>query len=152
VALYRRILLAVDLTTDSELIGQHARAVAAAFDAQLFILSVIEPLPAVAPIPPEPVEPELVTTMGEMMSAAQERVGKLARTLGVPESRANVVVGSIKDEILGAATAHSVDLIVIGNHEHHGLALFTKPTEDVVVQKARCDVLAVHLTEPADRR
>ena len=151
-ALYRRILLAVDLTTDSELIGQHARALAAAFDAQLLILHVIEPLPAVAPIPPEPVEPGLVTAMSEMMRAAQERIGKLARTLGVPENRTNVVIGSIKDEILSAATAHAVDLIVIGNHEHHGLALFTKPTEDVVVQKARCDVLAVHLTQSADRR
>jgi len=152
VALYRRILLAVDLTTDSELIGQHARALAAAFDAQLLMVHVIEPLPAVAPIPPEPVEPGLVTAMSEMMTAAQERMGKLARTLGVPENRTNVVIGSIKDEILSAATAHAVDLIVIGNHEHHGLALFTKPTEDVVVQKARCDVLAVHLTQSADRR
>jgi universal stress protein A len=152
VALYRRILLAVDLTTDSELIGQHARAVAAAFDAQLLIVSVIEPLPAVAPIPPEPVEPGLVTAMSEMMTAAQERMGKLARTLGVPENRTTVVIGTVKDEILSAASAHAVDLIVIGNHEHHGLALFTRPTEDVVVQKARCDVLAVHLTQSADRR
>ena len=151
-ALYRRILLAVDLTTDSELIGQHARAVAAAFDAQLFILSVIEPLPVVAPIPPEPVEPGLVTAMSEMITGAQERIGRLARTLGVPENRASVVMGSIKEEILRAASTHGVDLVVIGNHEHHGLALFTKPTEDVVVQKARCDVLAVHLTESADRR
>jgi universal stress protein A len=151
-ALYRRILLAVDLTTDSELIGQHARALATAFDAQLLIFHVIEPLPAVAPIPPEPVEPGLVTAMSGMMTAAQERMGKLARTLGVPENRTNVVIGTIKDEILGAATAQAVDLIVIGNHEHHGLALFTKPTEDVVVQKARCDVLTVHLTKSADRR
>jgi universal stress protein A len=151
VTLYRRILLAVDLTTDSELIGQRARALAAAFDAQLLIVHVIEPLPAVAPIPPEPVEPALVTEMSEMITAAQERLGRLARTLGVSENRANVVMGSIKSEILGAATAHGVDLIVIGNHERHGLALFIKPTEDAVVQQAHCDVLAVHLTESARR-
>jgi len=151
-ALYQRILLAVDLTTDSELIGQRARALAAAFDAQLLILSVIEPLPAVAPIPPEEVEPALVTTMSEMITGAQVRVGRLARTLGVPENRATVVMGSIKDEILRAASAHGVDLIVIGNHQRHGLALFIKPTEDAVVQQARCDVLAVHLTERAERR
>ena len=146
-ALYRHILLAVDLTTDSEFIGRRARALAAAFDAQLNIIHVIEPLPTVAPIPPEPVEPDVVTEMSEMITSAQDRIGALARELGVPENRSRVVVGSIKTEIVAAATEHGVDLIVIGYHEHHGLALLIKPTEDVVVQRAPCDVLAVHLTE-----
>jgi len=146
-ALYRHILLAVDLTTDSELIGRRAHALAAAFDAQLNIVHVIEPPPSVAPIPPEPVGPELVTEMTEMIEDAQERIGALARELGVPENRASVVVGSIKTEIVRAAAEHGVDLIVIGYHEHHGLALLIKPTEDVVVQRAPCDVLAVHLAQ-----
>lgn len=151
-ALYRSILLAVDLTTDSEFIGRRARALAAAFDAQLRILHVIEPLPTVAPIPPEPVEPDVVSAMSAMIASAQDRIGTLARELGVPENRGYVVVGSIKSEIVSAAAEHGVDLIVIGYHEHHGLALLIKPTEDVVVRRAPCDVLAVHLAESARRR
>ncbi|HKD54989.1 MAG TPA: universal stress protein [Steroidobacteraceae bacterium] len=150
-ALYRDILLAVDLTTDSEWIGQRAHALAAAFDAQLNIIHVLEPPPSVAPIPPEPVGPELVTEMTEMIEGAQERMGALARKLGVPENRSRVVVGSIKTEIVRAAAERGVDLIVIGYHEHHGLALLIKPTEGAVVQRAPCDVLAVHLTTSRGR-
>jgi universal stress protein A len=37
-------------------------------------------------------------------------------------------------------------VIVIGNRERHGLALLLRPTEDVVMHHAPCDVLAVRLS------
>jgi hypothetical protein len=46
---YRRILLAVDLTADSALIGQRARALATALDGTLEMIHVVEPVPPVAP-------------------------------------------------------------------------------------------------------
>lgn len=137
---YRRILLAVDLTPSSLFIGQRARALAAALDAELEMMHVIEPV-----IPPGPVTPDIVTTQTELIEIAREHIGKLARELGVPETRWSVIVGDTKSEIVRAA-AHGTDLIVIGSRERHGLAFLIKPTEDVVVHRAPCDVLAVHLT------
>ena len=71
----------------------------------------------------------------------------LAKELGVPDTRWSVVVGGIKSEIVRVAADRKTDLIVIGNRERHGLAFLIKPTEDVVVQRAPCDVLAVRLAD-----
>ncbi|MDB6046630.1 MAG: hypothetical protein JWM63_5181 [Gammaproteobacteria bacterium] len=144
-AVYQRILLAVDLTPDSLSIGQRARALAAALDAELRIINVVEPVPPVVPIPPDGVVP--LTTQAELVELAQEQIGTLAQDLGVPETRWSVVVGTIKDEIVRAAADAKVDLIVIGSRERHALAFLIKPTEDVVVRRAPCDVLAVRLPD-----
>ncbi len=146
-AVYRRILLAVDLTADSALIGQRARALADALDATLEMIHVVEPVPSVAPIPPDPVLPDIVMTQTEMIDIAQEQIGRLARELGVPETRWSIAVGSTKSEIVRAAAEGKMDLIVIGSRGRHGFAFLMKPTEDVVVHKAPCDVLAVRLPE-----
>jgi universal stress protein A len=144
-ALYRRILLAVDLTPDSRLIGQRARALATALDAELSIIHVVEVIPPVAPIPPDPVVPTLVMTQAELLDIAQEQIGRLAEELGVPETRMSIIVGPIKSEIVRFAAERAMDLIVIGSRERHGLAFLIKPTEDVVVHQAPCDVLAIRL-------
>jgi universal stress protein A len=149
-AIYGRMLLAVDLTPESVLIGQRARELASALGGELEMIHVIEPVPAVVPIPPEPVVPEMVTAQAELIDIAEEHIGRLARELDVPEDRCKVVVGNIKSEIVRAAADRMVDLIIIGSRERHGLAFLIKPTEDVVVHQAPCDVLAVRLPHEED--
>ena len=149
-AVYQRILLAVDLTPESLLIGHRARALAEALDGELEIVSVVEPIPTVAPIPPDAVVPVIVTTQALLIDSAQHHISWLAQELGVPDTNWRVVVGNIKSEIIRVAVDDEVNLIVIGSRERHGLAFLTKPTEDVVVHRAPCDVLAVRLTEQQD--
>ncbi len=149
-AVYHRILLAVDLTPASLLIGQRARA--DTLDVELEIIHVVEPIPAVVPLPPDPVVPAIVMTQAELIDIAQEQVGRLAQELGVPETRWSVVVGNTKSEIVRVAIDRGMDLIVIGSRQRHGLAFLIKPTEDVVVHRAPCDVLAVRLAEEKDSK
>jgi universal stress protein A len=144
-AVYHRILLAVDLSSDSLPIGHRARALASALDAELQIINVVEPIPIIPPMPPDPVVPASVTAQAELVANAQEYIARLAQDLGVPDLRWKVVEGNTKTEIVRAATDEKVDLIVVGSRERHGLAFLIKPTEDVVVHKAPCDVLAVRL-------
>lgn len=151
-AIYGRMLLAVDLTPDSLLIGQRARALATALGAELEMIHVIEPVAPVVPIPPEPVVPAMVMTEAELIDIAEEQIGRLARELDIPEDRCTVVVGNIKSEIIRAASDRMVDLIVIGSRERHGLAFLIKPTEDVVVHQAPCDVLAIRLPDEEDQQ
>jgi universal stress protein A len=143
--LYQRILVAVDMSPDSLFIGQRARALATALEGELEIIHVVEPVPPVVPIPPDAVVPPPVTTQAELVESAQEYIGNLAKELGVPETRWSVVVGNVRNEIVRVAIDRAVELIVIGAREGHALAFLIKPTEDVVVHRAPCDVLAVRL-------
>lgn len=142
---YQRILVAVDLSPDSLSIGQRARALAAALEGELEIIHVVEPVPLVVPMPPDAVVPLMVTTQAELVDRAQEYIGNLAKELGVPETRWSVVAGNTRNEIVRVAIDRAVELIVIGTRERHALAFLIKPTEDVVVHRAPCDVLAVRL-------
>ena len=144
-SVYQRILLAVDLSPDSLLIGQRARVLAAALEAELEIIHVVEPVPPVVPIPPDAVVPATLTTQAELVQSAEEYIGNLAKELDVPETRWRVVAGNTRNEIIRVAIDRAVELIVIGTRERHALAFLIKPTEDVVVHRAPCDVLAVRL-------
>jgi universal stress protein A len=144
---YRRILLAVDLAPESVLVGHRAQEIATALGAELGIVHALEPLPLVAPIPPEPVGASLLAGQAELMEIAREQIGALARELRVPEERTQVVLGPIKSQIIRAAVYQKADLLVLGSHERHGLAFLIAPIEDAVIHRAPCDVLAVRIPD-----
>ena len=144
-AIYRRILVAVDLTDDSREIGARARVLAADLGAELEILHVIEPLPLMVADAPEVMAPAVLQTQDEIARAARARVESLATDLGLPASAASVQLGNTQVEIMRAARERKVDLIVLGSRERHGLSLLVDFTEDAVMHKAPCDVLAVRV-------
>lgn len=56
-----------------------------------------------------------------------------------------LVAVDLSPDSLSIGIDRAVELIVIGTRERHALAFLIKPTEDVVVHRAPCDVLAVRL-------
>ncbi len=149
-SIYRRILLAVDLTADSVQIARQAKAVAAVHGAELDVLHVVEPLPLVAPLDaPEILAPAVLQTQDEITAGARHRLEKLAADVGLPAGRTSVIVGNTQVEIMRAARERGADLIVLGSRERHGLSLLVDFTEDAVLHKAPCDVLAVRVKAAA---
>jgi len=147
---YRKILLAVDLTADTTQIAERAKALAATHGADLELLHVVEPVPLVTPIDvPEVMTPAVLDVQDEIAAGARTRLEKLAADLGVPTSRAQVLIGNTQAEIVRAARERHVDLIVLGGHERHGLSLLVDFTEDSVLHKAPCDVLVVRVKPAA---
>ena len=142
---YRRILLAIDLTEDSPQIAARARELAATLGAQLEVLHVVEPLPLMVADAPEVMAPAVMQTQDEILRAARKRVAELAAGLGLAESATHVLVGNTQIEIVRAARERNADLIVLGSRERHGLSLLVDFTEDAVLHKAPCDVLAVRV-------
>ena len=55
--------------------------------------------------------------------------------------------GIPKQEIINVAEQQQVDLIVVGSHGRHGLALLLGSTANSILHTAKCDVLAVRLKE-----
>jgi universal stress protein A len=83
----------------------------------------------------------------EIMAAAKKRLTKLAERLNVPQDRMWLEMGSPKLEIVRVAKENNVDLIIVGSHGRHGLALLLGSTANGVLHHAVCDVLAVRLRD-----
>jgi universal stress protein A len=139
---YRRILVVVDLTEDSLIIGRRAQALATTLSAEVELLHVVEFVPV------EPMGETLMPSVqieDELLERARQRLGTLAGELGLPPTAAHVETGNVKSEIVRVAREHSVDLIVLGSRERHGLSILVNFTEDTILHAAPCDVLAVRV-------
>lgn len=140
---YRNILLAVDLSDDSEYVGRCAIELAGKFQAAIGVVHVVEYVPV------EPMGEALLPAVqieDELVKAAQTRLDELAEKLGIADAPRWLEVGNIKAEVIRVAKEQSSDLIVLGCHERHGLAILVNYTEDTVLHAAPCDVLAVRLS------
>jgi universal stress protein A len=142
-SIYRNILLAVDLNSDSIAVGRRARDLAARMGAELTVLHVVEYVPVDTAgenvIPPVPL-------LDELAVAARRRLVTLCADLGVDADHQRIEVGSVKGEVVRVARDMRCDLIVLGARERHGLSIFLNLTEDTVLHAAPCDVLAVRVS------
>jgi universal stress protein A len=139
---YRRVLLVVDLSEDSLLIGRRAQAIATAVGAAIDLLHVVEYVPV------EPMGETLMPAVqieDELLDRAKQRLTALGTQLGVPPASCRVEAGNVKAEIVRIARELKTDLIVLGSRERHGLSILVNFTEDTVLHAAPCDVLAVRV-------
>jgi universal stress protein A len=139
---YKKVLLVLDLSEDSRVIGERAKAIAACYGAQIILLHVVEYVPV------EPMGEALLPTVqleGELVDRARRKLAEQAEQLGLSQCTQLVETGSIKGEIVRLAQELRTDLIVLGSRERHGLAILLNFTEDTVLHAAPCDVLAVRL-------
>ncbi len=139
---YRRILLAVDLTEESNRVAERATSMARAYDAELHLVHVIEPLSLAygGDIPMD-----LSSVQEQIHDQAKSHLAEFAATLGVPAERQYLIFGRPESEIQRVAEAKEVDVILVGSHGRHGLALLLGSTANGVLHGAKCDVLAVRV-------
>jgi universal stress protein A len=135
-------MLAVDLTEESNKVAQRALALARAYDAQLHVVHVIEPLSLAygGDIPMD-----LSSVQEQIHDQAKSHLAEFAATLEVPPDRQYLIFGRPESEIQRAAEAKEADVIVVGSHGRHGLALLLGSTANGVLHGATCDVLAVRV-------
>jgi universal stress protein A len=139
---YKKILLCLDLTEQSEKIAERAKALAARLEASLTLLHVVEYVPV------EPMGEALLPAVqieGELVERAKLRLAEISSRLGLEQSDRLILTGNIKSEVVRVAQERGVDLIVIGSRERHGVSILFNFTEDTVLHAAPCDVLAVRL-------
>jgi universal stress protein A len=145
---YRHMLLAVDLGEGEDEIGERAAALAKALGATLHLLHVVD----YAPMDPsgEAMMPPPTDVQTQLLDTASDRLAAFARQIGFADAPRDVGIGNIKSEIVRAAEEMSADLIVIGRHQRHGLALLLGSRERSLMSAAPCDVLAVQVEEPGE--
>jgi universal stress protein A len=140
---YQHILVAVDLTEECDPVMKRAVALAKANDARLSAVHVVEPM-AMAFGGDVPMD--LSMLQQQQFDQAKERLHQFTLTYAeVTNSQCHLVYGQPRQEIHRLADEQDCDLIVVGSHGRHGLALLLGSTANDVLHGAPCDVLAVRL-------
>ena len=139
---YSHILVAVDLTEESRPVAARACTLRGAFSAKLSCAHVIEPLSLAygGDIPMD-----LSTIQEQIQETARSHLSEFARTLSIESENQHLIFGRPETEIHTLANQISADLIVVGSHGRHGLALLLGSTANGVLHGAPCDVLAVRV-------
>ncbi|RRJ84651.1 universal stress protein [Aestuariirhabdus litorea] len=139
---YKHILVAVDLTEDADLVLEKAQEIARNNEAKLTLVHVVEPL-SVAYGSDIPLD--LSSLQEEITEQARQKIDSLAESIDVKRGEQHVVYGRPEKEIHRMAEEFDVDLIVVGSHGRHGLALILGSTSTSILHGASCDVLAVRV-------
>ena len=141
---YKRVLAAVDLTSEANEVVEQAAAICKDNNAELHIVHVIEPLSFAygGDIPMD-----FSGIQEEIQKQAQIKLTKTGQKYGVDEMHQHLVIGRPETEIHNLTKDHNIDLVVIGNHGRHGLALLLGSTANGVLHGSQCDVLAVRVGE-----
>ena len=139
---YKHILIGVDLTVESRDVSRRACALKVAFNAKLSCVHVIEPLSLAygGDIPMD-----LSTIQEQIQDTAKNHLAEFASSLGIEEECRHLIFGRPETEIHTLAKEIDADLIVVGSHGRHGLALLLGSTANGVLHGANCDVLAVRV-------
>jgi universal stress protein A len=145
---YPRILLAVDLSDESAQLIDKTHNVAINNNAELTVIHVIEPLSFAYG---GDVPMDLSTTQDQLSEHATKNLADFCSKLDYPVTEQLVITGHTESEIHRVALEKSCDLIVVGSHGRHGLALLLGSTANSVLHGAPCDVLAVRVyAEPSE--
>ena len=139
---YKKLLVLLDLSRDSEQVAIAGRDLAPHSNAEIVVLHVVEFVPV------EPLGESLMPTVqieDGLIKRARETLSEFIARLALPRATGRVEAGNTKAEILRVADEEGADLIVLGSRERHGLAIMVNFTEDTVLHAAHCDVLAVRL-------
>lgn len=140
---YHHILVGLDLSPEeSQTVLSKAVMLAKLNQAKLSLVHVIEPL-AFAYAGDLPID--LSTTQLAMEEHATKRLQAFAEQAQIPVESAQVVIGQTASELHQLAADLAADLIVVGSHGRHGLALLLGSTASGVIHGARCDVLAIRI-------
>ncbi|MDX1351889.1 MAG: universal stress protein [Thiomicrorhabdus sp.] len=143
---YKRILVAVDFSENSEIAIDKAVKIAKLSHAELYLVHFVE-------IPVYPVL-EDVAVMGmpglwdekltqEMLASSSKKLRQVAEKFSINHFEA--VAGIADSDIVDYAERIKSDLIVMGAHGLSGIKRLIGSTTNSVINHASCDVLAVRI-------
>ncbi len=139
---YKKILTAIDLSEESAAVAARAARIAQADKAELHVLHVVESLSMAygGDIPMD-----FTDIQEQLQQQAQQRLKEFAAKINVPAEHQHLLIGRPESQIHHQAEEINADLVVVGSHGRHGLALLLGSTANGVLHGAHCDVLAVRV-------
>jgi universal stress protein A len=145
---YRKIAVAIDLSNESAIILQRAKAVSEP-DSEIHLVYVQEPMDSVymGVVPYGPVFVGMDEVEENLRSELKEKLEDTGEKYGIPENARHFLSGTPSREIHRFAEEMGMDLIVLGTHGQKGVQLLLGATANSVLHGSSCDVLAVRVFE-----
>ena len=140
---YQKILIAIDLSNESNKIIERAVELADNDNSRLFLAHVVEPVAAAYPIDAYAIN--MTKLQEEAMAIAAQRLAAIAEKYSIPAERQLVLAGAAASEIRSKAEELGADLIVIGSHGTSGWKLLLGSTANKVLHGACCDIMTVRV-------
>lgn len=139
---YKTILLAIDLTEEADQVTQKALSICKEGIGIIHIAHIIEPISFAygGDIPMD-----FSSIQEDIQEQAEKQVAEIASRYNIPKQQQHITMGRPETEIHQLAEELNADVIVIGSHGRHGLALLLGSTANGVLHGAQCDVLAVRV-------
>ena len=143
---YNNILLTIDFSEYDEFIAIKAKDLAKKLNAELSIIHILDDIP-MPDTPYGTVIPLDEDSSYPMLEAEKKQLEQMAHQLSIAPTKRWLVWGEPKQEIALFAEREKIDLIIVGSHGRHGIALLLGSTANGVLHHAKCDVLAVRLPD-----
>ncbi|MBN0986171.1 universal stress protein [Amphritea pacifica] len=141
-SLYKHILVATDLSEESDQLIGKVKQLAESTSAELSLIHVIEPLSFAYG---GDVPMDLTTIQAQLDEHAQSKMTRYCKQLDYQVKQCHVVSGHTETEVHRVAEEQGCDLIIVGSHGRHGLALLLGSTANGILHGAKCDVLAIRV-------
>ncbi len=143
-AVYQKILVAIDLTEEAPEVLRKAMDISKLHDAEVILVHVVEPVGYAygGDIPMD-----LTELQDQLDKAAKEQLKSYGDKHGVASENQIVLVGRPESEIHRLSEEHGVDLVIVGSHGRKGFQLLLGSTANGVLHGAACDVLAVRIKD-----
>ena len=143
---YQKILVAVDLSSESDVVLKKAQLIAGD-DADLHLVYVQEPMDNiyVGIVPQSAAFSGLGGLEAQLREELKKKLAALGEKFSVPSDHLHILNGSPAHEIHRFAKENDIQLVVIGTHGQKGLQLLLGSTANSVLHGAVCDVLSVRI-------
>jgi universal stress protein A len=140
---YRKLLVAIDLSGESDRVIEKALSIVDGDSARVSLIHVVEPVAAAYPIDAYAIN--MSELQEESMRLSAQRLTEFADKYVISTEGRYTAVGSAATEIRSKADEIGADLIVIGSHGTSGWKLLLGSTANKVLHGANCDILTVRV-------
>ncbi len=145
-SLFKKIVFATDLSKQTEKLSSHVRFFANNFDAELHVITVMEPPPDPAVVYHDMLDDSILEAYEKELerqieSTLQETIKKYFSDV---KTHAATLVGPVHKKIVDYAKDYNVDLIIMGTATKEGITekIFGSNTMKVISQ-APCPVMTI---------
>lgn len=141
-AIYQKMIVAIDLTEEAPQVLDKATEISKAHGSEVVLVHIVEPVGYAygGDIPMD-----LTELQDQLDKAARDQLSGYGEKYGIKPDNQIVQVGRPESEIHRLSEELKADLIVVGSHGRKGFQLLLGSTANGVLHGAVCDVLAVRI-------